>query len=414
MFTTPSVGKGRLGMKTKKLWIVLLVLTLTGGVAFWFYGKHANVPGSGAGREANGFGGAVTVSSATARRGDMDVVINAMGTVTARNTATVKARVDGQLVSIAFSEGQMVKAGDLLAEIDPRPYQVLLDQVTGQLVRDQALLSNARLDLQRYQGLLVKDSIARQQVDAQSSLVQQDEGVVLIDRAQVDNARLQLGFTRISAPLSGRLGLRQLDVGNMIHASDANGLVVITQTRPIMVIFSIPSDQLSQVTSRLYAGDSLTVEAFDRDAKQKLATGKLLTVDNQIDVTTGTVKLKAQFPNADNSLFPNQFVNARLRVETKKDVTLVPEAAILRGTQGTFCYVIGQDQTVSIRHVVLGASLDDRVEIQSGLKPGEQVVIDGADRLRADARVVLSEGSGGKGEKPGVRNNATPVKQGKP
>jgi multidrug efflux system membrane fusion protein len=277
----------------------------------------------------------------------------------------------------------------------------MLDQAYGQLTRDQALLTNAKLDLERYKGLLAKDSIAKQQVDTQESLAHQDEGVVQLDRAQVDNAKLQLGFTRITAPISGRLGLRQLDVGNMIHAADTNGLVVITQTQPIAVIFSIPSDSLAPVLARIHAGESLSVDAFDRYGKVKLATGKLLTVDNQLDVTTGTVKLKAEFANTDNSLFPNQFVNARLRVETRHDSTLIPVAAVQRGTQGTFIYVIGQDQTVSIRFVTLGPGSGEWIAIEKGLLPGEQVVIAGADKLRDGAKVAINsrEDTAGKGDK---------------
>lgn len=330
------------------------------------------------------------VMAAAARSGDIDVVINALGTVTALNTATVKARVDGQLVRINFKDGQLVKTGDVLAEIDPRPFQVQLDQANGQLVRDQALLDNARIDYERYAGLLAKDSIAKQQVDAQQSLVHQDEGIVLTDRAQVDNAKLQLGFTRITAPITGRLGLRQIDVGNMIHGADTTGLVVITQTQPIYVIFAIPADSISAILTRLNARESLTVEAFDRDGKNKLATGKLLTADNQIDATTGTVKFKAEFSNSDNKLFPNQFVNAALRVETRHDAILVPVAAIQRGTPGTFVYVIGTDQSVTIRPVTLGPTYADTVAIESGLKTGEQVVIDGADKLREGAKVEVS------------------------
>ena len=330
------------------------------------------------------------VLAATVRRGDIDVVINALGTVTALNTATVKARVDGQLARINFRDGQLVKTGDVLAEIDPRPFQIQLDQANGQLVRDQALLANARIDYERYAGLLAKDSIAKQQVDAQESLVHQYEGTVLTDRAQVDNAKLQLGFTRITTPISGRLGLRQIDVGNMIHGADTNGLVVITQTQPIYVIFAIPADNISAILTRLNARESLLVEAFDRDGKNKLTSGKLLTADNQIDTTTGTVKFKAEFTNGDNKLFPNQFVNARLRIETRHDAILVPVAAIQRGTPGTFVYVVGADQSVTVRPVTLGPIYADTVAIEKGLAAGEQLVVDGADKLREGAKVEVS------------------------
>lgn len=375
-------------MKKKILWIALLLVS---AAAYWYYTKPADAPGTqGGSRRGFGDGRPLPVQAAKAKSGDIDVVINALGTVTARNTATVKARVDGQLMRIAFREGQTAKEGEVLAEIDPRPFQVLLDQANGQLARDQALLTNAKLDVERYRGLLAKDSIARQQVDAQEALVRQYEGVVQTDRAQVDSARLQLDFTHIKAPLSGRLGLRQIDVGNMIHGSDANGLVVITQTQPINVVFAIPADNVAAVIARLRSGDALAVDALDRGGKTKLATGKLLTVDNQIDVATGTVKLKAEFANAGDKLFPNQFVNASLRVETRHDAILVPVAAIQRGTQGTFVYVVGQDQAVAIRPVTLGPVAGDIVAIEKGLAADEQVVTDGADKLREGAKVEVT------------------------
>jgi multidrug efflux system membrane fusion protein len=382
---------GAFSMKKKILWIPLLLL-IGGAAAYWFYNKPADAPASqgGSKRGPGGDGRPQPVQAATTKSGDIDVFINALGTVGARNTATVKARVDGQLLRIGFHEGQMVKAGEVLAEIDPRPFQILLDQARGQSVRDQALLANARLDLDRYRSLLAKDSIAKQQVDAQEALVQQDEGLVLTDRAQVDNAQLQLDFTRIAAPLSGRLGLRQIDVGNMIHGSDANGLVVITQTQPINVIFAIPADNISVVLTHLRSGEALAVDAFDRGGKTLLATGKLLTVDNQIDVATGTVKLKAEFANTDDKLFPNQFVNARLRVETRHDAILLPVAAIQRGTQGTFVYVVGEDKAVTVRPVTLGPVSSDVVAIEKGLAAGEQVVTDGADKLREGAKVEVT------------------------
>lgn len=376
-------------MKKKILWIPLLLLA--GAAAYWYYTKPADAPGpQGGSRRGFGDGRPFPVQAVVAKSGDIDVFINALGTVTARNTATVKARVDGQLLRIAFREGQAVKAGEVLAEIDPRPFQVLLDQANGQLARDQALLTNARLDVERYRGLLAKDSIARQQVDAQEALVRQYEGVVQTDRAQVDSARLQLDFTHITAPVSGRLGLRQIDAGNMIRGSDANGLVVITQTQPINVVFAIPADNIGAVLERLRSGDTLAVDAFDRGGKTKLATGKLLTVDNQIDVATGTVKLKAEFANTGDKLFPNQFVNSSLRVETRHDVILIPVAAIQRGTQGTFVYVVGKDQTVAIRPVTLGPVTGDIVAIEKGLAANEQVVTDGADKLREGAKVEVT------------------------
>jgi multidrug efflux system membrane fusion protein len=315
------------------------------------------------------------------------VTIDSLGTVTARNAATVRSQVDGQLIHVDFHEGQIVKAGDRLAEIDPRPFQAQLDQASGQLARDEALLTNAQLDVSRYQGLLSKDSIASQQVDAQLALVRQYQGVVQTDRGQVDNARLQLGYATIVAPISGRLGLRLVDQGNIVHANDAGGIVVVTETQPITAVFSIPSDRLPSVQAQLRAGKTLSVEALDREAANTLATGRLLTIDNQIDVTTGTVKIKAEFANSDGALFPNQFVNIKLRVETVRGVTLLPAAAIQRGSQGTFVYVVKADRSVDLRPVTLGTSAGDQVAVRQGVTVGTQVVIDGADKLRQGARV---------------------------
>ena len=396
-------------MKKAGLWIVLALLIAA--VSAWFLVKPEAQPQPAGRRGADAGGRPMPVMAAPARSGDIDVVINALGTVTARTTVIVKPRVDGQLVSIVAHEGQLVKAGELLAEIDPRPFQVVLDQANGQLLRDQALYDNAKLDLVRYRGLLAKDSIASQQVDAQEALVRQSLGTVQTDTAQVDNAKLQLGYTRITAAVSGRLGLRLVDSGNMVHASDASGLFVITQTQPIAVVFAIPADNLAAVLQRFQGGAALRVEAFDREGKKLLAAGRLLTVDNQMDVTTGTVKLKAEFANADNALFPNQFVNTRLRVDTLHTATLIPLTAIQRGTQGTFCYVVNQDQTVSVRVLTLGPTANDVVAVEKGLEPGEQVVIDGADKLRqgakvevvtADARAAMRKGPpGAKGGKGG-------------
>lgn len=396
-------------MKNRTIWIAVAVLAMVGAAAAIFYGKQETQTSNAGRSDRNGAGRPVPVVAAAAQAGDIDVVINALGTVTARNTVTIKPRVDGQLVRIAFREGQLIKAGEVLAEIDPRTFLAQLDQANGQLVRDQALLANARLDLERYRGLLAKDSIAAQQVDAQGALVRQYEGQVLTDRALVDNARLQHGFTRVTAPVPGRLGLRLVDAGNMVHASDTGGLVVITQTQPIAVVFAIPADNLSAVIGKLQANETLAVEAWDREGKNRLATGKLLTVDNQIDTTTGTVKLKAEFPNADNALFPNQFVNARLRVETRHGLTLVPAAAIQRGTQGTFLYVVKEDKSVNLQPVVLGPVSGDIVAVEKGVAPGEQVVIDGVDKLRQDAKVEVSL--------PGAREaeqKTTPRKGGRP
>jgi multidrug efflux system membrane fusion protein len=292
-------------------------------------------------------------------------------------------------MQVAFREGQVVKAGELLCEIDPRPFEVQLTQAQGQMAKDQALLKNAQLDLERYRTLLAQDSIAKQQVDTQESLVRQYQGAVQADQGQIDSAKLNLTYSRVTAPISGVVGLRQVDPGNVIHASDANGLVVITQIQPITVLFPIPEDNLQQVLKRLKSGAALPVEAWDRAQKVKLATGKLLTVDNQIDTTTGTVKLRAEFANDDNALFPNQFVNVKMLVETRQDATLLPTAAVQRGAPGTFVYAVNEDRSVSVKPVKLGPVQGEVTAVESGIATGATVVVDGADKLREGAKVEL-------------------------
>ena len=331
----------------------------------------------------------IAVSAVAATQGDFPVYLTGLGTVTALRTVTVRSRVDGELIHVAFKEGQMVKEGDLLAEIDPRTFQAQLMQAEGQLRRDEALLKNAEIDLVRYKTLLAQDSIAAQQTVTQESLINQNKGTLEIDRGLVASAKLQLTYTRITAPISGRLGLRLVDQGNIVHAADANGLVVITQIQPIAVVFTLPEDRLQAVMKKFHSGEVMALEAFDRRGQNKLAQGQLLAVDNQIDTTTGTVKLKGQFANEDGALFSNQFVNIRMAMDTLRSVTIIPTAAIQRGTMGAFAYVVQADQTVIVRPLTLGPVDGEKVAVLEGLQPDEQVVVDGADKLRDGMKVKL-------------------------
>ena len=389
--STARTGPKRL---SKRLLIIAAVLLLAALIGIFVFIEHNSAVKAASQRRSDA-SRAIPVRTAAATTGSVDRNVDALGTVTALNTVTVRSRVDGPLVAVPFHEGQLVATGDVLAKIDPRTFQVALDQAAGTLVHDQSQLADARVDLDRYNGLLAKDSIAKQQVDSQVYMVKQLEGTVRSDRAQVENARLQLEFTRITAPFPGRVGLRQIDPGNMIHSTDTTGLVLLTQTHPITVVFAVPSDQLTQILPHLRKGEELTVDALDRDGKV-LAHGKLAAVDNQIDVTTGTVKLKGQFDNTDDALFPAQFVNARLKVATLNGVTLVPSAAVQRGAPGTFVYVVAANNTVSLRKVTLGPASGDLVSISAGVKPGEQVVIDGVDKLRDGAKVSTAAAGGGK------------------
>ena len=384
--------------KVFRLAFVVLLLAAAGGAYYhYFAGPRAQTeaakPAPQAGRKGAKGGDpsrATPVVAAVARSTELNIYLNGLGTVTPIRTVTVRSRVEGELLRVAFKEGQLVKQGELLAEIDPRPFQVQLQQAQGQLARDQALLENARVDVERYRTLLKQDSIAEQQVATQEALVKQLEGTVRMDQSQVENAKLQLTYSRITAPIGGRLGLRQVDPGNIVRSGDANGIVVITQQQPIAVVFTIPQDQLPAVMRRLQSGSKIATEAWDREGRAKLATGVLLTVDNQIDTTTGTVKLKAEFPNDDNRLFTNQFVNVRMQLETRTAVT-VPGAAIQRGAQGMFVYVVKDDMTVTMRPVKPGPTEGENTAIESGLQAGERVVIDGVDRLREGARVQIPE-----------------------
>ena len=386
--------------------VIVAIVALVGLAAWWIWGPSSQSPtkaasadaskGKGGGKSGGGDPNRIQpVAAVAARIGDINIVQTALGTANALRTVTVKPRVDGQLQSVLFTEGQLVKAGDSIAQIDPVPFQVQLSQAEGQLARDTAMLNNARLDLERYRTLLAQDSIATQQVDQQAAQVKQLEGTVKIDQAQVDNAKLQLSYTHITAPMPGRLGLRQVDPGNMVHGSDANGIAVITQVDPITVVFTIPQDNLPRVLARLAAGEKPPVEAWDREQKSVLAKGTLITTDNQIDVATGTVKLKAQFSNADQKLFPNQFVNVRMVVDTRKGVVVVPSAALQRASQGSVVYVVKDDNTVTLRPVQAGPTEGNLTAIESGLAAGERVITDGVDRIREGQKVEVTEPAGG-------------------
>jgi multidrug efflux system membrane fusion protein len=385
-------------MRTTKI-IVYLVLAgalAVGGYYYWQW-RMAPSPTAAAGATKGGGpggpGGAprsTPVVAATATQGDIDVIVNGLGTVTPLRTVTVRTRVDGELVRLRFQEGELVKEGDLLAEIDPRAFQVQLQQAQGQLARDRALLENARLDLERYKTLFQQDSIAKQQVDTQASLVRQYEGAVTVDMSQIESAKLQLAYTKITAPISGRIGLRLVDPGNIVRSGDQNGIVVITQLQPVAVLFTVPQDLLPAVMKRIQSGEKIAVEAWDREQKTKLADGRLASADNQVDPQTGTVKLKAQFDNADGALFPNQFVNSRMKLDTLRDVVIVPSAAVQRGAQGMFVYVVKADKTVELRPVTLGPLDGQRQSISNGLRAGETVVTDGVDRLRPGAQVEVA------------------------
>jgi multidrug efflux system membrane fusion protein len=331
----------------------------------------------------------VPVAAAPAKRGDLNLYLTEIGTVTPFKTVTVHTRVDGELVRVLFKEGQMVKEGDLLAEIDPRPFQVQLTEAEGQMARDRASLVNARSQLDRYKQLYAQNIVAKQDLDNQLSQAGQYEGSVKNDQGLIDSAKLNLTYSQITSPISGRVGLRLVDPGNIVHAADTQGLLVITQLQPIAVIFSIPEDDLPRVETAIKATPQLPVEAYDRSLKTMLATGTLLTLDNEIDQSTGTVKLKASFSNEDNALFPNQFVNAKLLVETKHDAVLIPAAAVQRSSQGSFVYIVKPDQTADMRMVKVSAAQSGIAAIESGLNPGELVVVDGTDKLRQGSRVSV-------------------------
>ena len=379
-------------------WIVLVVVVALG---VWYFrnsraATEAQSPatsgtggGSARGQGRGSAGGqfVVPVVAATAQKGDLPVYYYGLGTVTAFNTVTVRSRVDGQIVKINFQEGQMVHQGDSLVEIDPRPYEVQLEQAEGQLAKDQAQLRDVQVDYERYQLLFKEGVIPKQQVDTQQAQVGQYEGAIKSDQGVIDNAKLQIIYCHITAPITGRVGLRLVDMGNIVHAADVNGLLVITQLQPIAVIFALPQDQLPQVAGKLRNGGQLSVEAYDRDNTAKIESGKLLTIDNQIDTTTGTYKLKAVFNNEQNLLFPNQFVNVHLLVDVKKNLVIVPTPAIQRGPQGTYVYVVQNGDTAKIQMVTVALAAGDSTGVSAGVNPGDVVVTDGQDKLQDGSKV---------------------------
>jgi multidrug efflux system membrane fusion protein len=403
-------------------WVILLVLA---GVGYWQWPKLKTFLPSGettgqgtakGGRGRRGAGGTSQVVAARATKGNIKVFVTGLGAVTPIYTVTVNSRVTGQLMKVQFKEGQIVHQGDLLLEIDPRPYEVQLEQAEGQLIHDQALLKNANLDLDRYKTLMKQDAIPQQQLDTQIALVTQYEGTIKTDQSQIDNAKLNLVYCHITSPITGLVGLRLVDPGNIVQSTSTGGLVVITQLDPISVIFTIAEDQLPPIIAKMRGGQQLMVEAWDRELKNKLAEGKLETIDNQIDQTTGTLKLRAVFANSNGKLYPSQFVNARLLVEQKQNITLLANAGIQRNSQGTYVWLVNPDQTVNVHPITVGTTEGDESEITDGLSPGDTVVTVGVDRLEEGGKVNAQvagdkSGSGKRGGdgshqgKPGGRSH---------
>ncbi len=415
VFTAEALPPEAAKKGKSRAWVWVLLLCLLAGGAYYLSrggaGQDQKKTGKQDGKQARG---SVPVVTAAARKGNMEIFLDGLGTVMALNTVTVRTRVDGQLDKVAFTEGQFVKEGDLLAQIDPRPFQVQLEQAEGQMARDEATLKNARLDLERYRVLLEQDSVPKQQYDTQVSVVNQAEGTVKSDQAAIDNAKLQLVYCRIASPLTGRIGLRLVDQGNMVHAADANGLAVITQIQPIALVFNITDSDVPKVLQKMRSGAKLRVDAYDKSKTTKIATGELLTIDNQIDPTTGTLRFKAIFANQDGALFPNQFVNARLLIDVKRNTTIIPEAAVQRTPQGTFAYVVKSDNTVENRDIALGPVESDDRSVESGLEPGEMVVVEGVDKLQPGSKVTprAAGGSAGAARAGGSQNGKQGSKQG--
>jgi membrane fusion protein, multidrug efflux system len=373
-----------------RVWLTIVaILLLVAGIVWWT--RQAGTPEETAGRRT---GAPMSVVAETVGKGDIGINLNGLGTVTSLATVTIRSQISGYLTRIVFKEGDEVKKGDLIAEIDSRPFEAALAQAKGQLARDEAMLKGAQVDLARYQNLAKQNAVPHQQLDTQVALVAQDEGTVEADRATVQAAEVNLRYCHILSPLDGRVGLRQVDQGNYVTPGDATGIVVITQLQPISVLFTLPEDELQAIAKRLRDGAVLPTAAYDRSSTNKLASGALQTFDSQIDPTTGTIKLRAQFSNEARTLYPNQFVNVRLLLDTHKDVTTISTAGIQRGVPGTFVYLVNSDSTVSVRPVKLGVTDGNRVEVQSGLSPGDRIVIDGADKLREGAKVVIRPPTG--------------------
>jgi multidrug efflux system membrane fusion protein len=395
-------------------WIWILLLAILGVGGYYFWSKRPAPPsgsatGKAGGQRGQGANAASPVDGAKAVKGNIGVYVTGLGAVTPIYTVTVQSRVTGELMQIYYKEGDIVHKGDKLAEIDPRPYQATLTQYEGQLIRDQALLDNARIDQARYETLLKQNAVPEQQLATQIALVKQDEGIVKNDQGLIDSAKVNLIYTNITAPITGRIGLRLIDPGNIIQTTDTTGLLVITQLQPISVIFTIAEDQLQAVYTKQLAGQTLPVDAFNRDMLKKLASGTLTTIDNEIDQTTGTVKLRATFNNSNLELFPNQFVIARLLQQEKRGVVLVPSAAVQRNSQSTYVYVVKPDSTATVRQVKVGTSDDNNTEITSGINEGEVVVLTGVDKLVEGSKVTVHlEGA----STPATQGGVKPATQG--
>jgi membrane fusion protein, multidrug efflux system len=419
MSTVVSPPVSRPVSRKRKLWPWLLVIALA-GVAAWVLPRtnwiSAASDGAKGAPKKSGPGGParlVPVVAAEVRKGDMPVYLDGLGSVSPFNTVTIHTRVDGELMNVAFKEGDFVKQGDLLAEIDPRPFNVQLELAEAQKAHDEALLANSRLDLTRYQTLVTQDAVPKQQLDTQVATVAQYEATVKADQAQIDNVKLQLVYSRIISPLTGRIGLRLVDRGNIVHATDVGGLAVVAQLQPIAVLFNIAEDSLPAVSAKLSTGATLPVIAWDRELKRKLGTGTLLTLDNQIDQTSGTVRFKAVFENADLSLFPNQFVNARLLIDTERQTLIVPAAAVQHSPVSAFVYRVKKDNSVEVQNVTTGVTEGDEVAVERGLEAGDLVVTDGIDKLEQGSKVVVRKAGPPTGSGPGTAPSAARTQAGR-